>query len=102
MRKCVSVQFFIAQALIIFFVGWVMLGGCTASKDSTTSYFDMSEYRKILDRPKNEQAALESTETKTPQMTPEEHERAGDADAHHPNFPFEGLHQTKTSNAVPS
>jgi len=102
MRKCVSVQFFIAQALIIFFVGGVMLGGCTASKDSTTSSFDMSEYRKILDRQKNEQAALESTETKTPQMTPEEQERAGDAEAQRRNFPLAGLHYTKALNADPT
>lgn len=102
MRKCVSVQLFIAQALIIFFVGGVMLGGCTASKDSTTSSFDMSEYRKILDRQKNEQAALESTETKTPQMTPEEQERAGDAEAQRRNFPLAGLHYTKALNADPT
>jgi len=102
MRKCVSVQFFIAQALIIFFVGGVMLGGCTASKDSTTSSFDMSEYRKILDRQKNEQAAFESTETKTPQMTPEEQERAGDAEAQRRNFPLAGLHYTKALNADPT
>ena len=55
-----------------------------------------------MERQKNEQAALDSTETTTPKMTPEEQERAGDAEAQRRNFPLAGLHYTKALNADPT
>ena len=58
--------------------GACFMTSCADSKESMSSSFDMSEYRKMMERQKNEQAAMDSTETKTPEMTPEEHERAGD------------------------
>ena len=78
-----------------------MLGGCTASKEEQTSSLDMSEYRKMLERQRNQQAALENTETKTPEMSPEEHERTGDDEALRRNFPMAGLHYTKALSADP-
>jgi predicted Zn-dependent protease len=75
---------------------------CADSKETTSSKFDMSEYRKMMERQKNEQTALESTETKAPDMTPEEHERAGDDEAQRRNFPLAGLHYTKALNADPT
>src|SRR5688572_31882821 len=83
-------------------LGICVITGCAGSKEATTSQFDMSEYRKMLERQKNEQAALESTEIKAPEMTPEEHERAGDAEAQRRNFPLAGLHYTKALNADPT
>src|SRR5690349_12371519 len=79
-----------------------ILGGCAASKEEpVTSSLDMAEYRKMLERQRNQQAALEDTETKTPEMTPEEHERAGDEEAQRRNFSMAGLHYTKALNADP-
>jgi Flp pilus assembly protein TadD len=83
-------------------LGTCVMIGCADSKEATTSQFDMSEYRKMMERQKNEQAALESAETKAPDMTPEEHERAGDAEAQHRNFPLAGLHYTKALQADPT
>ena len=80
-----------------------ILGGCAASKEEpATSSLDMAEYRKMLERQKNQQAALENTENKTPEMTPEEHERAGDEEAQRRNSPLAGLHYTKALSADPS
>src|SRR5215472_10378975 len=93
----------ITQGMIVgLFVGGAMLGGCAESKETTSSSFDMSEYRKMMERQKNEKTALETTESKVPQMTPEEQERAGDAEAQRRNFPLAGLHYTKSLNADPT
>jgi Flp pilus assembly protein TadD len=83
-------------------LGICVITGCADSKEATTSQFDMSEYRKLMERQKNEQAALENTETKTPEMTPEEHERAGDDEAQRRNLPLAGLHYTKALQADPT
>src|SRR5687767_5634446 len=84
---------------IAVLLGACVLTACADPKEATTSKFDMSEYRKVMERQKNEQAALESTETKAPEMTPEEHERAGDDEAQRRNLPLAGLHYTKALNA---
>jgi len=77
MGKSMTRQLFHMRVLMATIItAGTMLGGCTASKETTTSSFDMSEYRKMLERQKNEQAALENTETKAPEMSPEEHEAA--------------------------
>ena len=86
---------------VVYILGWAILGGCAESKDSTSS-FDMAEYRKFMERQKHEQAALESTDTKTPEMSPDEHEQAGDAEAKRRNFPMAGLHYTKALTAEPA
>ena len=86
---------------IVCVLGAATLGGCAESKDSSSS-FDMAEYRKVLERQKNEQAALDSAETKTSEMSPEEHERAGDTEVQRRNFPIAGLHYTKALNADPA
>src|SRR5215467_7445143 len=96
-------RLFDLQMLVVSFcISGAMLGGCTATKETTTSSFDMSEYRKMLERQKNEQAALDNTETKAPEMSPEEHERAGDTEAQRRNFPMAGLHYTQALQADPT
>lgn len=74
---------------------------CAESKDAS-SKFDMSDYRKIMERQKNAQAAIESAESSAPKLTPDEHERAGDDEAKRRNFPMAGLHYTKALNADPA
>jgi Flp pilus assembly protein TadD len=74
---------------------------CADSKDSMNSSFDMSEYRRMMERQKNEQAALESPETPSQKLTPEEEERIGDDEVQRRNFPMAGLHYTKALNADP-
>src|SRR5262249_47463919 len=96
-------RLFDLQMLVVSFcISGAMLGGCTATKETTSSSFDMSEYRKMLERQKNEQADLENTETKAPEMTPEEHERTGDTEAQRRNYPLAGLHYTKALTADPT
>ena len=58
-------QWFYAIAVLS---GACLMNSCADSKDATSSSFDMSEYRKMMERQKNEQATLESTETKAPEM----------------------------------
>ena len=55
--------------------GACLMTSCADSKETTSSSFDMSEYRKMMERQKNEQAALESAENTAPKTTPEEQER---------------------------
>jgi Tfp pilus assembly protein PilF len=83
-------------------LGAYLMMSCADSKESTSSSFDMSEYRKMMERQKNERAVLDSAETPTPKMTPEEQERAGDDEAQRRNFPMAGLHYTKALNADPT
>jgi tetratricopeptide (TPR) repeat protein len=77
-----------------------LITSCADSKDSTSSSFDMSEYRKVMERQKNEPAALDSADA--PKLTPEEEERAGDAEAQRRNFPLAGLHYTKALHVDPT
>src|SRR4030095_15680077 len=88
-------------AIAVLWGAWLM-ASCADSKESTSSSFDMSEYRKMMERQKNEQAALDSAESTTSKMTPEEQERAGDAEMQRRNFPLAGLHYTKALNADPT
>lgn len=83
-------------------VGGSMLVGCAGSKDSTPPSFDMSEYRKVMERQKGEQAALDNPEPSVPEITAEEHERAGDADVQRRNFPLAGVHYAKALTAEPT
>src|SRR5215831_18544928 len=100
MRKCVRTRLSITLAQIGFsFVAAAMLAGCTSSKEATTSSFDMAEYKKMMERQKNEQAAMDSAEASAPKLTPEEQERAGDAEAQRRNYPLAGLHYTKALTA---
>ncbi len=83
-------------------IGGSMLLGCAGSKDSTSSSFDMSEYRKVMERQKSEQAAQDEAQSSAPEMTAEEHERAGDTDAQRRNFPLAGVHYGKALKADPT
>jgi len=83
-------------------VGACAVTGCGGTKDSATQSFDMSEYRKLMERQKGEQAALGDPTPSTPEMTPEEHERAGDMDAQRRNFFLAGVHYGKALNADPT
>lgn len=76
--------------------------GCASSKDSTPPSFDMSEYRKVMERQKGEQGSFEEPASSTPEMTAEEHERAGDMDAQQHNFPLAGVHYSKALKADPT
>src|SRR4030095_4596499 len=103
MRKSMTIQLFhMRMFMATIFAAGAVLSGCADSKETTTSSFDMSEYRKMMERQKNEQEALESTEVKTPEMSPEEHERAGDDEAQRRNLLLAGLHYTKAVNAEPT
>lgn len=83
-------------------VGACAMTGCASSKDSTSPSFDMSEYRKVMERQRSEQAAMDNAEPSAPEMTAEEHERAGDADMQRRNFPLAGVHYTKALKADPT
>src|SRR5215510_732530 len=56
----------------------------------------------MMERQKNEQAAMDSAEASAPKLTPEEQERAGDTEAQRRNFPMAGLHYTKALQADPT
>jgi tetratricopeptide (TPR) repeat protein len=84
------------------FIGGFLLAGCAGSKDSTSPSFDMSEYRKVMEHQKGEQGSLEDPASSTPEMTAEEHERAGDMDAQRHNFPLAGVHYSKALKADPA
>src|SRR5215467_14241740 len=103
MSKCVGTQISIVLAQITScFIAAAMLAGCTSSKEATTSSFDMAEYKKMMERQKNEQAAMDSAEASAPKLTPEEQERAGDVEAQRRNYPMAGLHYTKALTADPT
>ena len=80
------------QLNIGILVGTCTMAGCAESKDPTSPAFDMSEYRKVMERQKSELAAQENADAPVPEMTAEEHERAGDQDAARRNFPLAGVH----------
>ncbi|NGZ97194.1 MAG: hypothetical protein CV089_13930 [Nitrospira sp. WS110] len=83
-------------------VGGVMLLGCAGSKESSPSSFNMDEYRQVMERQKGEQGSLEDSHPSTPEMTAEEHERAGDMDAQRRNYPLAGVHYTKALKGDPT
>ena len=84
------------------FIGGFLLAGCAGSKDSTPSSFDMSEYRKVMEHQKGGQGSLEDPTPSGPEMTAEEHERAGDMDAQRRNVPLAGVHYSKALKADPT
>lgn len=90
------------QLSIGIFVGICVTAGCAESKDPVSPSFDMSEYRKVMERQKSDLAAQENTDASAPEMTPEEHERAGDQDAARRNFPLAGVHYSKALKADPT
>ncbi len=79
-----------------------VVAGCAGSKDSTPSSFDMSGYRQMMERQKGGQGSPEDPTPSAPEMTAEEHERAGDMDAQRRNFPLAGVHYSKALKADPS
>lgn len=83
-------------------VGACVLTGCAGSKDSASSPLDRSEYRQMMEHQKKEQASLEDPTPSAPEMTTEEHERAGDMDAQRRNFTMAGLHYSKALKADPT
>src|SRR6476620_6538006 len=85
-------------AIAVLWGAWLM-ASCADSKENTSSSFDMSEYRKMMERQKNERTALENGEKSAPKLSPEEEERAGDDEVQRRNFPMAGLHYTKVLNA---
>ena len=56
----------------------------------------------MMERQKNERAALENAETPTPKLSADEEERAGDDEVQRRNFPMAGLHYTKVLSADPT
>ena len=90
------------QLAASLFFGGFLLAGCAGSKDSTPSSFDMSEYRQMMERQKGAQGSLEDPTPSAPEMTAEEHERAGDMDAQRHNFPLAGVHYSKALKADPT
>jgi Flp pilus assembly protein TadD len=90
------------QVAVSLFIGGFMLAGCAGSKDSTPSSSDMSEYRQMMERQMGEQGSLEDPTSSAPEMTAEEHERAGDMDAQRRNFPLAGVHYSKALKADPT
>jgi tetratricopeptide (TPR) repeat protein len=90
------------QIAIGFFVAGVVLAGCAGSKDSPSSSFNMDEYMQVLERQKAEQRDFDEPTPSAPEMSAEEHERAGDLDAQHRNYPLAAMHYGKALQADPS
>lgn len=90
------------QLAASLFIGGFLLAGCAGSKDSAPSSFDMSEYRQMMERQKGGQGSLEDPTPSVPDMTAEEHERAGDMDAQRRNVPLAGVHYSKALKADPT
>ena len=83
-------------------IGGFLLAGCAGSKDSTPPSLDMSEYRQMMERQKGGQGSFDEPTSSVPEMTVEEHERAGDLDAQRRNFPLAGVHYSKALKADPT
>jgi Flp pilus assembly protein TadD len=79
-----------------------LLAGCAGSKDPSPSPFDMSEYQKVLEIQKSQQATQDEQALPPREMTVEEHERAGDLDAQRRNYPLAGVHYSKALKADPA
>ena len=90
------------QLRVGLLVGTCVVTGCAGSKDSTPSSFDMSEYRQMMERQKGSEGSLEDPTPSVPEMTADEHERAGDMDAQRRNFPLAGVHYSKALNTDPT
>lgn len=83
-------------------LGICVASGCAESKDPSSPSFDMTEYRKVMEAQKDRQGSLEDPTPAVPEMTAEEHERAGDTDAQRRNFPLAGVHYGKALKADPT
>ncbi len=83
-------------------LGACLVAGCAGSKDPASPSFDMSEYRKMMEQQKGAQGDVEEPAPSAPEMTAEEQERAGDADAQRRNFTLAGLHYSKALKAEPT
>ena len=94
-------QWFLKQIMAAFMLAG-LVAGCAGSKESTSSSFNMDEYRQVLERQKAGQTNLEDSEPSVPEMSAEEHERAGDLDAQHRNYPLAAVHYGKALQADPS
>jgi tetratricopeptide (TPR) repeat protein len=90
------------QIIVGLLMGGWMIAGCAGSKESTTSSFNMDEYRQVLERQKGEQRNLDDSTPSGPEMTAEEYERAGDLDAQHRNYPLAAVHYGKALQGDPS
>lgn len=90
------------QLRVGLLVGTCVVTGCAGSKDSTPSSFDMSEYRQMMERQKGSAGSLEDPTPSVPEMTADEHERAGDMDAQRRNVPLAGVHYSKALNTDPT
>jgi tetratricopeptide (TPR) repeat protein len=90
------------QLRVGLLVGACVVTGCAGSKDSTPSSFDMSEYRQMMERQKGGQGSFDEPTSSVPEMTAEEHERAGDMDAQRRNFPLAGVHYGKALKTDPT
>jgi Flp pilus assembly protein TadD len=95
-------QSFLQPIIIGLLVGGWMVAGCAGSKDSSPSSFNMDEYRQVLERQKAEQSNLDDSEPPVSEMSAEEHERAGDLDAQHRNYPLAAVHYGKALQTDPS
>lgn len=83
-------------------LGGALLSGCAGSKDPASPSFDMTEYRKAMEAQKGLAESSEDSAATAPEMTAEEHERAGDTDAQRRNFSLAGVHYGKTLKADPT
>ena len=90
------------QLSIGLLVGICVLTGCAGSKDPASPSFDMTEYRKAMEAQKGSPESSEDSTATAPEMTAEEHERAGDTDAQRRNFPLAGVHYGKALKADPT
>lgn len=75
---------------------------CAGTKEPPTGLIDMTEYRKVVDQQKSEQAMTAGQDSSGQEMTPEEHEHAGDMDMQHRNYPLAGLHYDKALRGDPT
>jgi tetratricopeptide (TPR) repeat protein len=62
----------------------------------------MSDYRQMMERQKGTQGSLDDPTASSPDMTVEEHERAGDMGAQRRSFPLAGVHYGKALKADPT
>ncbi len=77
----------------------LVFGGCAGDKESTPSSFDMAEYRKVMERQKQAQSSFAEPEKPAVEMTAEEHEKAGDAEALRRNYMLASVHYGKALKA---
>jgi len=92
------------QSLNLFLAVWVsveafVITGCGGNKDPLVSLFDMAEYRKMIEEQKTRQENEANATSSTPEMSGDEHERVGDAEAQRGNYPLAAIHYSKALKA---